>query len=104
MKHLRNLFQMAETVAPQDPALAQRYIQTARRIVMRTRVRLPADLRIRYCHRCENYLRPGINSRFRLRTAGRNSSIVLTCLSCGYRRKIVWNRVHRNTEKDSQNR
>ncbi|MFX1492340.1 MAG: ribonuclease P protein component 4 [Promethearchaeota archaeon] len=95
VKHLRSLFQHAEAVVGQDPALAKRYVQMARRIVMRTRVRLPADLRHRYCHRCENFLRPGRNARVRLRTAGRNGSLVITCLVCGYRRKLIWNRVER---------
>jgi ribonuclease P protein subunit RPR2 len=92
VKHLRSLFQNAEAVAAQDPALAKRYVQMARRIVMRTRVRLPADLRHRYCHRCENYFRPGENARIRLRTAGRNVSLVITCLVCGHRRKFIWDR------------
>ncbi|MFX1510587.1 MAG: ribonuclease P protein component 4 [Promethearchaeota archaeon] len=91
VQHLRNLFQRAEVVAPQNPALAQRYVQSARRIVMRTRVRLPPELRHQFCHRCEHYLRPGINARIRLRNAGKNKSLVITCLTCGYRRKFLWN-------------
>ncbi|MFX1565783.1 MAG: ribonuclease P protein component 4 [Promethearchaeota archaeon] len=91
VQHLRTLFERAEAVAPQDPALAQRYVQSARRIMMRTRVRLPQELRHRYCHRCEHYFRPGINARVRLRNAGRNKSLVITCLSCGNRRKLLWN-------------
>jgi ribonuclease P protein subunit RPR2 len=90
VQHLRNLFQRAEEVAAEDPVLAQRYVQSARRIVMRTRVRIPREFRHRYCHRCENYLRPGVNARVRLRNAGRSKSVVITCLTCGYRRKVVW--------------
>ncbi|MFX0169984.1 MAG: ribonuclease P protein component 4 [Candidatus Hodarchaeota archaeon] len=92
MQHLRNLVQFAEEVAPKDPKLARRYVQMARRIVMRTRVRLPREWRHRYCHRCDQFLRPGINARVRTRTAGRNGSVVITCLSCGYRRKVLWTR------------
>ncbi|MDO8056842.1 MAG: ribonuclease P [Candidatus Hermodarchaeota archaeon] len=91
-QHLRSLFDAAEAVASTDPALARRYVQTARRIVMRTRVRLPRELRHRYCHRCEQFFRPGVNARMRTRTAGRQGSVVITCLSCGYRRKVLWTR------------
>jgi ribonuclease P protein subunit RPR2 len=101
VRHLRNLFQRAEAVASEDPALAQRYVQSARRIVMRTRVRLPPELRHRYCHRCENYLRPGVNARIRLRSTGRSKSVVITCLTCGYRRKVVW-KAERGTKHANQ--
>ncbi|MFX1299475.1 MAG: ribonuclease P protein component 4 [Promethearchaeota archaeon] len=103
MNHLQTLFRQAEEVAPHDPALAQRYVQMARRIVIRTRIRLPPDLRHRYCHRCEHYLRPGVNSRIRLRTTGRSGSTVITCLSCGYRRKIIWKRPKNGTQKEKSN-
>lgn len=101
-QHLRILFQKAEEVAPQDPTLAKRYIQSARRIVMRTRVRLPPELRHRFCHRCETFLRPGYNARIRLRNAGRIKSVVITCLTCGNRRKILW-KANRGTNHANKN-
>ncbi len=104
LKHLTNLFQQAEKVATQNPTLAQRYVQMARHIVLRTRVRLPPTLQHRYCHRCEKFLQPGINARVRLRSAGRNGTMVITCLSCGYRRKLVWKRNKNHAPKmDIQN-
>ena len=90
LQHLRNLFLRAEAVAATDPTLAQRYVQSARRIMMRTRVRIPREFRHRYCHRCENYLRPGVNARIRLRNTGRSKSVIITCLTCGNRRKVIW--------------
>jgi ribonuclease P protein subunit RPR2 len=98
---LRNLYKLAEEVAVDDGELARRYVLVARRIVLRTRVRLPYELRHRSCHRCGVFFRPGVNVRVRLRSRGRQSSLVLTCLVCGFRRKIVWRR-HREKLQESQ--
>lgn len=70
--------------------LARRYVGLAWRIVVRTRVRLPRRLKWRFCRRCGALFLPGKNCRVRLRRVGRRSSLVVTCLECGYRRKMVW--------------
>ncbi len=92
MQHLRTLFQSAENIAAQNPEQARRYVAIAWRIVQRTRVRLPWTLRHRFCHRCGAYFRPGVNSRIRTRRFGRVSGMVITCLECGYHRKVIWTR------------
>lgn len=92
INQIRNLFRLAEEVARDDEELSRRYVLMARRIVMRARVRLPRELRFRCCHRCGVFFRPGVNSRVRLRRRGRASSLVVTCLVCGFQRKIMWRR------------
>jgi ribonuclease P protein subunit RPR2 len=86
-ERIRILFQQAEQAFPQDPERAQRYADLARRIAMRTRTHLPADLRRRICPSCKAYLVPGANSRTRIRQR-REPHVATTCLNCGHVTRI----------------
>ena len=90
-RQLRKLFDMAWGWALRGEGwLARRYVELAWRIVVRTRVRLPRGFKWRFCRRCGALFLPGKNCRVRLRRVGRRSSLVVTCLECGYRRRMVW--------------
>ena len=82
-ERIRTLFQQAEETYPQDPTLAQRHIDLARKIAMRTRTHLPQDLRRRVCPQCKSYLVPGTTSRTRIRQR-REPHVATTCLKCGH--------------------
>lgn len=82
MERIHELFGLADEVFSKDPARAQRYVDLARRIAMRTRIRLPRDLRRRICKRCKGFLVPGVTSRTRIRQR-RESHVAITCISCG---------------------
>jgi len=87
MERVRILFKLAEEAFPADPARAQRYVDLARRIAMRTRLRLPRDLRRRVCRRCKAFLVPGATSRTRIRQH-REPHVAVTCLKCGATARI----------------
>jgi ribonuclease P protein subunit RPR2 len=87
------LFQQAEQTYPQDPTLAQRYIDLARKIAMRTRIHLPQDLKRRVCPQCKSYLVPGETSRTRIRQR-REPHVATTCLKCGH--------VHRQSLREKE--
>ena len=87
MERIRILFSLAEETYPADPARAQRYVDLARRIAMRTRLRLPRDLRRRVCRRCNAFLVPGATSRTRIRQR-REPHVAVTCLKCGHVTRI----------------
>ena len=57
---------------------SDRYVQLARKIGMRHRVRLPSDLKMWICKDCYSFLIPGKNARVRLR----GEYITTTCLRC----------------------
>ncbi|MEX2701663.1 MAG: ribonuclease P protein component 4 [Candidatus Baldrarchaeota archaeon] len=76
------LFEMADKIYRQHPDLAQRYIDLARKIGMRCRVKIPRRLKRRICKHCKSFLIPGVNCRVRLRT-NRFPHLVVTCLKCG---------------------
>ena len=86
-ERIRILFQQAEQTFPEDPDLAQRYVDLARRIAMRTRTHLPRDLRRRICRNCKAYLVPGVTSRTRIRQR-REPHVAITCLKCGHTTRI----------------
>ena len=91
VQQLQRLFELAEVAVQQgDEVLGQHYLDVARRMVLRTRVRLPRELRHRYCHQCGQLFQPGRNSRVRVRSEGQTRYLVITCLACGSRQKLSW--------------
>ena len=81
-ERIRILFQMAGRMFHKDPRLSDRYVEIARRIAMRGRVRIPREYRIRFCKGCGAYLVPGVNCRVRVRPR-REPHVAVTCLRCG---------------------
>jgi len=86
-ERIRILFQLADETYPINPARAQGYVDLARRIAMRARIRLPTDLRRRVCRRCGAFLVPGATSRTRMRQR-REPHVAVTCLKCGSMTRI----------------
>ncbi len=82
IERIRRLFEMADYMFHIDPELSNRYVELARRIAMRCRVRIPRDLRRRFCHNCYKFLVPGVNCRVRI-AKRREPHVAITCLECG---------------------
>jgi len=76
------LLDRAVKVWSKDRALARRYVALARRIGMRTGVRIPRSKKRFLCKCCGSPLIPGRNCRVRLRTKGW-PILIVTCLGCG---------------------
>ncbi|RME31431.1 ribonuclease P [Candidatus Woesearchaeota archaeon] len=65
--------------------LARRRVRNARRAAMKVQLRIPEHWH-RYCRRCDNYLKQGVNCTIRIRKGIR----IRRCLECGaVRRKIM---------------
>ncbi len=77
------LLRMADDIVREDPHLAERYGDIARRLSLRTRVRLPEEYSWRYCKRCKKLMFPGVNAVIRSRSR-RYPHMVIKCLRCGY--------------------
>ncbi|HKZ94205.1 MAG TPA: ribonuclease P [Candidatus Bathyarchaeia archaeon] len=82
LQRIRTLFELAKENIRKEPELAQRYAQIARRIAMRTRVRLPVEYRRLVCRHCKSFIYPGVNSRVRVHPR-REPHVAVTCLVCG---------------------
>jgi ribonuclease P protein subunit RPR2 len=75
------LIRQAKEMVETDKKLSRRYVDLARRISERTKVRIPSELKKYLCKGCKIVLVPGRNARVRL--YAHNSGIVITCLECG---------------------
>ena len=87
VQRVHKLFRLAKKVVHEDPELAQRYIQLARKIAMRTRLRLPKEYRSLVCRKCKKFILPGVNCRVRIQQR-REPHLVITCLNCGGHSRI----------------
>lgn len=63
---------------------SRRYVEIALRVSRRCRVRIRRFWRRFICKRCHVMLVPGITGRFRVRSEGKGSRVVVTCLMCGW--------------------
>jgi ribonuclease P protein subunit RPR2 len=75
---MERLFVLADAAKEQHPQRSDRYVQIARRISTRNRVRMPRALKHLFCKHCGCFLPPG-KKRVRLL----HGIIISTCLSCG---------------------
>ncbi len=85
LSRIHELFSQAEITFKKNHQLADRYIQLARRISMRTKVRIPSSLKRRFCKHCHHYLQPGVNCRVRTR----NKKAVYYCLDCRHYMRFI---------------
>ncbi|MFQ6088537.1 MAG: ribonuclease P protein component 4 [Candidatus Methanofastidiosia archaeon] len=79
LKIMKNLFLLAEMNFDIHPEGSHRYVELIRRISMRCRVRIPKEVKRRYCKHCHKFLHPQKNSRVRTR----KGKLVIKCLECG---------------------
>ena len=59
------LFEQAKEMFREDKSLSNRYVQLARKIAMRYKVKIPDKLKRRFCKSCHKFLVPGANLRIR---------------------------------------
>jgi ribonuclease P protein subunit RPR2 len=86
-QRIQVLFQQAKKVYRDNPQLSSRYVETARKIAMAAKIRLPAMHRRQICKNCNMLLVEGDNCRVRIKQK-REPHVVITCLNCGYQTRI----------------
>ena len=72
------LFEKADEVYSENQGLAKRYCTLARKIAMKSRVRIPRELKRRICKNCYTFLVPGKNCRIR----SKEGHMVYLCKEC----------------------
>jgi ribonuclease P protein subunit RPR2 len=82
------LFQQAEKARRENPQLASRYVEVARKIAMAAKIRLPLEYRRRVCRNCNALLVLGDNCRVRVKQR-REAHVVVTCLACGHQARVL---------------
>jgi ribonuclease P protein subunit RPR2 len=88
LQRVHTLFHLAKEVIREDPELAQRYVKIARKIAMKTKLRLPKEYRNLICRHCKSFIYPGVNCRIRIQQK-REPHIVITCINCGEHSRIT---------------
>lgn len=78
LERVKCLFREADSVFKENPKRATRYVQIARKIAMKVNLRIPRELKRRYCKYCYSYLKPGVNSRIR----NYKSRVTIYCNNC----------------------
>ena len=87
LERIHKLFKLARETIHKDKALAQRYVDIARRLAMAAKVRLPREYRRQVCRHCKSFILPGVNCRVRIQQR-REPHVVITCLECGKHMRI----------------
>lgn len=82
LQQIRSLFDAAAVAFPKSAEKANKLVAEAHRVMLRSRVSLPAVLKRRFCRKCRSLWIPGKSVRVRL-SKGR---VVYSCLSC----RQVW--------------
>jgi len=78
-RRMVQLFNLAEkTALSGELELADRYVDIARRISMRSKASIPKEFKRRFCKHCYKYLVPGLNSRIRVC----RGKIIVYCEHC----------------------
>ncbi len=77
-ERIKILFQQAKEKFPKNPELSNRYVKLARELAMKVKIRIPPELKRKFCKHCYKYLVPSKNLRVRTR----NKKIVYYCLEC----------------------
>ena len=77
-ERIKQLFKQAALQFNKNKSLANRYVTLARKIQMKVRIRMPPEVKRRFCKHCYKYLQPGVNSRVRTR----KRKVIISCLEC----------------------
>ena len=78
LERIDKLFMEADKAFKERPDLSNRYVELARKIAMKLKVRIRPELKKRLCKHCHCYLKQGVNCRVRLA----DKHLVYTCLAC----------------------
>jgi len=80
LKSVEQLFREADAVFESDKKLADHYVELARKQAMEVNLRLPSELKRRFCRHCYAYLKPGRNLSVRTK----HNKLVYFCHECGH--------------------
>ncbi len=91
------LFSLMEKMKKKDYELARRYVELARRIAMKYRIKLPKEYKLKFCKKC---LYPYKDGNFRVRIA--KSRVIITCLNCGHIKRVPIRPIRKKIEKEDK--
>jgi ribonuclease P protein subunit RPR2 len=84
LERIHTLFEQARKQFSTEPALSKRYVELARKLQMRYKVKMPQEYKYRFCKSCGVYWMPSKTVRVRTK----DGKVVHTCLKCKRIRRI----------------
>lgn len=72
------LFKEADKIYKKSIKLANRYIELARKIAMKAKVKIPIPYKRKFCKHCYSYLVPGKTARVRIH----KHRVIYYCFKC----------------------
>ena len=88
IKRMEILFNNAISNAKNNPRLAQKQAEIAKKISMKFKIKMPFEISSSFCKKCKKFIPPGIASKIRL--GSKPKSIRITCSYCNHTyRKII---------------
>jgi ribonuclease P protein subunit RPR2 len=87
-QRVQTLLQQAQKACRENTQLASRYVETARKIAMAAKIRLPPEYKRQICRKCNALFVPGDNCRVRIKPR-REPHLVVTCLTCGHQARMM---------------
>lgn len=94
------LFRQADLEFSKHPERSDRYVELARKIGMRYNVKIPKELKVRFCGKCKRFLVPGRNAT--VRSNARTESMEMKCHSCGDVTRFPYSREKNNKAKQDE--
>ncbi|MCD6434055.1 MAG: ribonuclease P [Candidatus Diapherotrites archaeon] len=85
LERIYRLFELAGKEFEKHPERSKRYVELARRISERNRVKIPKELKTKFCRRCNAFLMEGKNMEFFTKHGLR----FMRCKECGYERAVA---------------
>jgi len=85
-ERIERLFGLAEGVFRERPELADRYVRAAWKLKTRYNLRLPKNLKPKFCRKCLSFWVPGASCRVRVKSG----DVITTCLRCGRVRRLPY--------------
>jgi ribonuclease P protein subunit RPR2 len=77
-ERIEHLFDMASTIFKEKPAMSDRYVELARKIAMKYKIKIKSSLKKKFCKHCHKFLMPNKTARIRLT----DGHMTYYCLSC----------------------
>ncbi|MBS3153462.1 ribonuclease P [Candidatus Woesearchaeota archaeon] len=78
LNKIKKLFTEASNQSKKNLSLSTRYVDIARKMAMKVNLRIPRELKRRFCKHCYHYLVPGKNCRVRIH----KNKVIYYCADC----------------------
>jgi ribonuclease P protein subunit RPR2 len=96
LERIKTLFNQAKHEFSNDPRLSNKYVNLAKKIAMKSKIKMPSIFKRQYCKYCYSYLMQGKNVTVRTTT----KTITYTCMNCNRYTRIGYKQKPKKAKKN----